>query len=270
MPWMRRWINRATQVWADIQPSPLRARGIHIRLPHQPGWIPYDLRTDLSGEAGRFLEDLLGYRCVGTIRHICGDFNHWGFSTLLDPSFPTYNAHVGCSVILDAEGVKHFGFDDEGVPNIGTLCKILMVNQWVILAGAGCPKPFRFDIQPRAHIASVTDEGGRVWIEIKVRIETWSPLHRGRNPLADERFYKLYGVVPEGLFPDQENFHPITHVTTLLARYDERSRATLCRFYSSAEWYNRAETFVSTTELIEPVEREIVNGIRFTTHRGKA
>ena len=267
---VRRKVTRAMELWEDLRPGPPTAGGVRVVLPRRPGWNPCGLTADLSGETSRFLEDVLGYRCEGTGRHLCGSFNRFGFSALLDPSFPTYNARIGCFVVPDCKQVRHFGFDDLETPDIATLCQLLMATHWTILAGAGCPKPFRFDIHPHAHVTKGRDAAGHSWTETRVRIETWSPLHRGRIPTAQKRFYETYGIVPEGLFPDQENFHPITHVTTLLARYDEAQEVTLVRYYNSAEWQNRGKKLVSTTGHIETVQREIADAIRFSFRRRPA
>ena len=254
---LNQWKAELVAWYTNIQPNAGKARGVQVRLPrHVPGWMPQGTSIDFSSNLGSFLAEEVGHPCTGVNNYIQGAFTKYGCSGLMDPTSPYYNAWVGCYVIFDDEHVTHYGFTDDGSPIVEILGAVAKSDQHIVLTGADCPRPFRFEMQD-VRIGRLQAADGE-WVELHSEIETWSPFHQGRRPGASSKFYLSFGSPPPGVQFDVDEFHSITYIGTMLARYDPRLKATFCKFCNSARWTDRHGTIHSTEEMIGRQQREML------------
>ncbi len=251
------WKSELVAWYTSFLPNAGKRRGVWVELPrNEPGWMPRGTSIDFASNLGRFLTEEVGHPCTGVNNFIMGAFTQHGCSGLMDPTSPTYNAWVGCYVIFDDENVTHFGFRDDGSPIVDVLGAVAKSDQRIVLTGAACPHPFRFDMD-NARVQRVQQPDGEWW-ELRADIATWSPFHAGRRPTADSRFYMQFGSPPARVAFDVDEFHPVTYIGTMLARYDPVLKATFCKFCNSARWTDRSGKEHSTEELIGEQQREMM------------
>jgi hypothetical protein len=243
--------------YTNVQPNSGKARAVQVELPHNvPGWMPRGTSIDFGSNLGSFLAEEVGHPCTGVNNYVQGAFTGYGCSGLMDPTSAYYNAWVGCYVIFDDEQVTHYGFEDNGSPIVNILGAVARSDQRIVLTGAHCPHPFRFEMKD-VHIGRLQAADGE-WVELHSEIDTWSPFHQGRRPGADGKFYLSFGSPSLGIQFDVDEFHPIVYIGTMLARYDGRLKATFCKFCNSARWTDRLGKQHSTEELIGKQQREML------------
>ena len=243
--------------YTNVQSNAGKTRGVQVVLPRNvPGWMPQGIGIDFASNLGGFLAEEVGHPCTGVNNYIMGAFTKHGCSGLMDPTSPYYNAWVGCYVIFDDEHVTHYGFQDDGSPIIDVLGAVAKSDQRIVLTGANCPHPFRFEMKD-VHVSHVREADGE-WVELHSEIETWSPFHQGRNPGAAGRFYLAFGSPPAAAQFDVDAFHPATYIGTMLARHDARLKATFCKFCNSARWKDRSGKVHSTEELIGKQQQDMM------------
>jgi hypothetical protein len=264
MPSLNQLKAELVATYTNMQPNSGKKRGATVELPRNvPGWMPRGVSIDFGSNLGQFLAEEVGHPCTGVNNYIMGRFTRYGCSGLMDPTSPYYNAWVGCWVIFDDEHGTHFGFDDKGSPLIEPLSAVAKSDQRIVLTGANCPQPFRFQLM-HVHISTVREASGE-WVKLQSEIETWSPFHLGRRPGAKGLFYTSFGSPPATAQFDVDEFHPTIYVGTMLARYDARLKATFCKFYNSARWVNRQGQKISTEEMIGDEQSDMLSKTRIVS-----
>ena len=254
---LNQWKSQFGAWYTNIQPNSGKERGVSVELPRNVrGWMPGGVSIDFASNLGTFLADEVGHPCTGVNNYIMGAFTKHGCSGLMDPTSPYYNAWVGCYVIFDDANVTHFGFAGDGSPIVETLGAVAKSDQRIVLTGANCPHPFRFDMS-NVRISTRREPDGE-WCVLESDIETWSPFHQGRRAGAASRFYLMFGAPPAGVTFDVDEFHPATYIGSMWARYDASLKATFCRFCNSARWTDRNGKVHSTEELIGGQQQEML------------
>lgn len=263
---LNQWKSELAAWYTNRQPNSGKQRGVQVVLPRRvPGWMPQGVSTDFASNLGSFLAEEVGHPCTGVNNYMMGAFTRYGCSGLCDPTSPYYNAWVGCYVIFDDERVTHYGFKDDGSPIIDILGAVARSDQRIMLTGSNCPHPFRFDLG-NVRMSRVQEPDGE-WLHVRSEVETWSIFHQGRRPGASGHFYLAFGSPPENVTFDVEPFHSITYVGTMQARYDERLKATFCKFCNSARWTDKKGVVHSTEEQIGEQQKEMLARTRIVEGR---
>lgn len=255
----------AVRILARLLDNPAKARGIRVDLGAGiPGW----LRVTLTGFMSYTLPEIVGYPVEAVAFSRFGGFNlDRRFSDFLNPHSPSYQCWYGAYIVFDNEHRQRFGFEADGGASAQDALDALEADQRLVYKNAGISLTFDDGrlVRPTQRFEKTQVEvNAQTWWRLTGAAETWSTYHRGRLPDESWKSRWCYGCVPANADHGVDDLHPLTYHGEFWVRYEEKWRASCCKFFIYPSYMDREgqEIDKGSAWLLRAGE-DALSGIRF-------